>query len=193
MRHCTWFPFLLIALIGVPACQDDDADTGARKQLVAIEPNPWSSNGCELVTDDEVERVFNMNRREDVLNTQSLPDKCFCLRVWNKPDWKEREANNEKPGVPYKEPRNTLVVQVLDYGTEEIADAQFDMLKRDRRDTYEKEVGGIGDDALWSTSTSTLVVRRKNLVLNVTLEYTDEPQDNLPKAREVAAVALKKM
>lgn len=194
MRHSIWFPFLLLALASLPACKDDSAaDAVGRKHFTALGPNPWKSNGCELVTDGEVEQIFNMRSREDMLNTQSLPDKCFCLRVWNKPDWREREADNEKPGVPYMEPRTTLVIQVLDYGAEETAQTQFEMLERDRRDTYEETVKGVGDQALWSSATTTLVVRRRQLILNITLEYADEPRDNLPKAKEVAAVALKKM
>lgn len=192
MRYLFWFSFLLLALATLPACKEDAASEG-QKSPAAANPNPWKSNGCELVTDEEVEQIFGMRRDEDMLNTQSLPDKCFCLRIWNKPDWRAREANNEKPGMPYREPRTTLVVQAFDYGTEETAQTQFDMLARDRRDTYEAEVQGIGDAALWSSSTATLVIRRRQLILNITLEYADEPQENLPKAREVAAVALKKI
>jgi hypothetical protein len=67
------------------------------------------------------------------------------------------------------------------------------MLKRDRRDIYEEDVDGIGDDALWSNSTTTLVVKHGQLVLNVTLEHQDNAHDNLPMARKVAEVALRKM
>ncbi|MGI9159324.1 MAG: hypothetical protein ACR2K1_06195 [Saprospiraceae bacterium] len=192
MRYLIWFSFLLLVLAALPACKEDAASEG-QKSPAAASPNPWKSNGCELVTDEEVEQIFGMRRNEDMLNTQSLPDKCFCLRIWNKPDWREREANNEKPGMPYREPRTTLVVQAFDYGMEETAQSQFEMLARDRRDTYDADVQGIGDAALWSSSTATLVVRRRQLILNITLEYADEPQENLPKAREVAAVALKKI
>jgi len=193
--------FIPLFVLVLPACKEDAP--GARPEAAsgdnpaaataAARPYPWKNNGCELVTDAEVESLFAIDRREDVLNTQTLPDKSFCLRSWNKSDWKERESNNEKPDVPYQEPRNTLVIQVLDYTSAEIADAQFNMLKRDRRDIYPEDVDGIGDEALWSNSTTTLVVKHGHLVLNVTLEHQDNPHDNLPMARKVAEVALRKM
>lgn len=194
MRRLLWLFVSAFFLAAFPACQDDEpVSHSAAAPTPGTQPYPWKNNGCELVTDEEVEQLFGIERREDVLNTQTLPDKSFCLRSWNKPDWKERESNNEKPDVPYLEPRNTLVIQVLDYTSPEIAQAQFDMLKRDRRDIYNETVEGIGDDALWSNTTTTLVVKHGRLVLNVTLEHQDAAADNLPMARKVAEVALRKM
>ncbi|MEZ4920548.1 MAG: hypothetical protein R2792_15710 [Saprospiraceae bacterium] len=193
--------FLLTLLTLLMACQQDP-DPADRQQAepeaqsttpTAHRPNPWKNAGCELVTDTEVAELFHFEPYEATLNTRTLPDKGFCLRSWNKPDWKERESNNEKVGANYLEPKNTLVLQVFDYGTPEIAAAQFDIIKKDRRNTYEKDVPGLGDDAVWSSSTTTLVVKHEHLVLNVTLEHKDSPIDNLPMAKKVAEIALNKM
>ena len=199
-------PFLSIVLFCslLTACQEDSSVDNAAgpKNTAGIDTltglpmrglNPWKNAGCELITDAEVSSLFGFNPKEATLNTRTLPDQGFCLRTWNKPDWKERENNNEKPDTPQLEPRNTLVVQVLDYGQKEVADAQIAMIKRDRRDTYEEDIKGLGDDAVWSTNTRTLLVQKGHLVVNITLEYFDQPHDNLAKAKELAAIALKKM
>jgi hypothetical protein len=89
--------------------------------------------------------------------------------------------------------QNRLVVQVFGYQTNEQAKLQLGQLRRDRRNTYEEDVPGLGDEALWSTGTVTLLVRKGHLVLSLALNAVDTPHDNLQKARELAAIALKKM
>ena len=154
----------------------------------------WKNNGCELVDDSEIAEMFGVDPQRDVLNTRTLPDQAFCLRTWNKPDWKERESANEKEtGADYLDPQNSLIVQVFNYGTDEHARMQFDMLKRDRRNTYEEDVPGIGEGALWSTTTVTLLVKKGHSVLSIALNCMDTPHDNLAKAVEVAEAALRKM
>lgn len=154
----------------------------------------WRNHGCELINDAEAADLFGIDPKRDVLNTRTLPDQAFCLRTWNKPDWKERESANEKENASgYLDPQNSLIVQVFNYGTDEHARLQFDMLKRDRRDTYEEDLPEIGEGALWSTSTVTLLVKKGHSVLSIALNCMDTPHDNLAKAVEVAEVALKKM
>lgn len=154
----------------------------------------WKNYGCELITDADVQELFGVDPQRDVLNTRTLPDQAFCLRTWNKPDWKERESANEKEtGAAYLEPQNSLIVQVFSYGSEEHARLQFDMLKRDRRDTYEEDVAGLGEGALWSTTTVTLLVKKGQCVLSIAINCVDDPHENLPKAKAVAELALKKM
>lgn len=153
----------------------------------------WKNHGCDLVTDAELETMFAFNGKESILNSRQLPNQAFCLRTWNKPDWKERESANEKENAPWLNPQNRIVVQLFDYSSEEHARLQMSGLRRDRRNTYEEDVNGIGDEALWSTSTVTLLVRKGQYVLNLTLEIDDKPHDNLEKAKAVAALALKKM
>lgn len=155
--------------------------------------NLWKNRGCELVTDSDMQQLFGVEPSRDVLNSRTLPDQAFCLRTWNKIDWKERENSNEKEGSSWLDPQNSLVVQVFGYTTNEHAKQQIGMLKRDRRNTYEEDVAGTGDEAIWSTNTVTLLVRKGHMVLSIALNHVDNPHDNLAKAKEVAAVALKKM
>lgn len=153
----------------------------------------WKNHGCELISDTELENLFDFNGKEATLNARPLPNQAFCLRTWNKLDWKERETNNEKEGNAWLNPQNRLVIQVFDYTSEEHARLQIGNLRRDRRNTYEEDVPGLGDDAMWSTSTVTLLVLKGQLVINIALEIDDIPHDNLAKAKEAAALALKKL
>lgn len=153
----------------------------------------WKNYGCELVTDNEVAQIFHFNPDSCFLNSRSLPDQVFCLRTWQKPDWKERESNNEKTGATYLNPNNRIVVQLFDYNSETHAKQQMDNLRRDRRSTYEEDITGLGEDALWSTSTVTLLVKKGQNVINISVEHMDTPHDNLAKAKEVAALILKKL
>ncbi|MDO8368722.1 MAG: hypothetical protein Q7T20_18125 [Saprospiraceae bacterium] len=153
----------------------------------------WKNHGCELISDGEIELLFAFDGKAATLNVRPLPNQAFCLRTWNKPDWKERETNNEKKGATWLNPQNRLVIQLLDYTSEEHARLQIENLRRDRRTTYEEDVSGLGDDALWSTSTVTLLVRKGQFVINLALEVNDVPHDNLNKAKEAAALALKKL
>lgn len=172
--------------------------TACKQEVVNSEPeyvkrDSWKNYGCDLITDAEVAQVFNFNADASTLNSRSLPDQVFCLRTWQKPDWKERESNNEKEGATYLNPSNRLVVQLFDYTSDVHSTQQMQMLRRDRRSTYEEDVKGIGDDAVWSTSTLTLLVKKDKNVINIALEHEDKPHDNLAKAKEVAALILKKL
>jgi hypothetical protein len=152
----------------------------------------WVNAGCELISDAEVERLFAIQAKAVYLNSRPLPNQTFCLRTWKKTDWKERENNNEKNPDSWLNPENRLVVQLFDYAAPEGAKEQMDALRRDRRDTYPTDVAGVGEDALWSPATLTLLVRQGKYVLHVTLDVLDKADENLPKAREVAALALQK-
>ncbi len=179
----------LCFLLKLAACKQEmpAAETAISKRA------SWKNAGCELITDQEVAQVFKFDPAASTLNARSLPDQVFCLRTWQKPDWKERESNNEKEGAEYLNPSNRLVVQLFDYSAEVHAEQQMQMLRRDRRSTYEKDITGIGEDAVWSTSTVTLLVKKGQFMLNIAVEHTDVPGDNLTKAKEVAALILKKL
>jgi len=166
-----------------------DPATGAPSQL----PNPWKNAGCDLVTDTEVIRLFGIDAKKYAFNAKTLPDRGFCLRYWMKPDWKEIESANEKPGATYREFKNTLVTQVLDYRRDLVARQQFDLLRNEQRGTYEEDVTGLGEDALWSTSTTSLVVKKGHLLVKITLDYADTPHENLKPAKKIAERALSKM
>jgi len=199
-----FLPLLLPVAMLVYACQQSVPDQSLPRDpsqavpdtsKTASEPreNLWKNHGCDLISDLDMEQLFGIDAARDVLNTRTLPDQAFCLRTWNKPDWKERENSNEKEGATWFDPQNSMILQVFGYTTNDHARQQVAMLKRDRRDTYEEDVPGLGDDAIWSTTTVTLLVRKGHMVLSLTLNYFDTPHNNLAKAREVAAVALKRM
>jgi len=191
------FPFFLSACDREARKQAAEAAAKAAKDSVdwaAYRTVNWKNHGCELINDAEVAELFGIDPKGDVLNTRTLPDQAFCLRTWNKPDWKERESANEKDNATgYLDPQNSLIVQVFSYGTDEHARLQFEMLKRDRRDTYDEDVDKLGEGALWSNTTVTLLVKKGHSVLSIALNCMDTPHDNLAKAVEVAEVALKKM
>ena len=181
---------LLLSLFPVFfACQQEPA----RQEPAPVKRESWKNYGCELITDEELSRMFKFDPTGTALKSRSLPDQVFCLRTWHKPDWKERETNNEKEGAEFLSPSNRLVLQMFDYTSEVHATQQMEMLRRDRRTTYEEDVKGIGEDALWSTGTVTLLVKKGQFVVNISLEYYDKPHDNLEKATDIAEVILKKL
>ncbi|MFN0016561.1 MAG: hypothetical protein ACKVU2_18620 [Saprospiraceae bacterium] len=166
-----------------------DTVTGAPTKL----PNPWKNAGCDLVTDAEVVKMFDVDVKRQAFNARTLPDRGFCLRYWMKPDWKEIESANEKPDAVYREFKNTLVTQVLDYGREFVARQQFDLLRNQQRGTYEEDVPNLGEDALWSSSTTSLVIKKGHFVLKITLDWADKPHENLAPAKKIAERALWRM
>jgi hypothetical protein len=180
------------------ACAQDSAkeassSAASAAQWAKYQAEGWKNYGCELVTDAELEQLFSFNGKETTLNARTLPNQAFCLRTWHKPDWKERETNNEKEGNAWLNPQNRVVVQLLDYSSRDHARMQMGNLRRDRRATYEEDVTGIGEEAVWSTSTVTLLVRKGQYVVNVCVEISDVPHDNLEKAKSVAELALQKL
>lgn len=172
--------------LGAATEQDTSLKSMERK------PNPWKNAGCDLFTNADFAKVFGGNPDKD-LSRRSLPEKGYCLMTWMKPDWKERDNNNDKPNQKYQEFKNTLVIQVVDYGTDVTSQDQFNALKTNRRNVFEEEVPGIGDGALWSTSTTTLQFRKGHLHVLVTLDMAENAHDNLEKVKEVAAAISAKM
>ncbi|MCC6410665.1 MAG: hypothetical protein IT270_03345 [Saprospiraceae bacterium] len=205
MLRLSSFVVLLAALFA--ACQSetptDKPSQTAQKQMDAgidtltgapkKQPNPWFDKGCDLVTTAEVQQLFGIEPKRDVFNERTLKGQTFCLRSWMKPNWKEIENANEKPGAAYQEFKNSLIINMLDYGTETVAKEQLDMARRTRKDLYEKEINDLGDGALWSSSSNTLMVKKGHLFISITLDYAGTPEGNLSKARDVANLALKKM
>lgn len=192
-----------ISLFLLPACDREAKQAAAAAAARAAQDSVnwatyrkdnWINHGCDLISDDDVMALFGVDPQRDVLNTRTLPDQAFCLRTWNKPDWKERENANEKEtATAYLDPQNSLIVQVFGYPSDEHARQQFELLKRDRRDTYDEDVPDLGEGALWSSTTVTLLVKKGHSMLSIALNYKDMPHDNLDKAKEVAEVALRKM
>lgn len=199
-RLCVGFSIIL--LLGAACGRENPANKQTKVHVLTIDsltgapvalPNPWKNAGCALVTDAEVIDHFKIDVDLYAFNARTLPSRGFCLRTWLKPDWKERESGNEKPGATYQEFKNTLVTQVLDYGTPQDSEAQFDLVRRDQRDVFEEKILNLGDAAVWSTSQLSLMVKKGQFVVKITLDYTDKPHDNLEHAKVVAELALRKM
>lgn len=193
----------LLLLVLLSACKTDvskpiqaesntptiDSITGQPIRL----PNPWKSAACDLVTDQEFFAAFNIEEKRDFANKRTLPNDGYCMRTWKKPDWREREAIQDKNPNIATNPESVMVIQVIDFGTQAVASAQFDMHKRDRINGYATDVPDLGEGALWSDSQSMILVKKGHLFVQIKLEYTDNASDNLTKAKELAAIALKKM
>lgn len=180
------------------ACKQDSSKNAAENSADAAlwakyKAEGWKNHSCELVTNAELEKLFAFNGKEVTLNARTLPNQVFCLRTWHKIDWKERETNNEKEGTNWLNPQNRVVIQLLDYQSEEHARMQMANIRRDRRSTYEEDVTGIGEEAVWSTGTVTLLVRKGQYVVNVSVEIDDNAHENLRHAQSVASIALLKL
>lgn len=154
--------------------------------------NPWRDAGCELLDEADVQRLFGIDVRRDGYNARPLQGQGYCLRTWNKPDWKTRENAVEK-GTSMLSSRNALITQVLDYGTAEVAKQQFEMLTATPANGYGQTVDGLGVRAAWSDTLRTLLVEKNHLCVQITVDWRDAAPENLEKAKEVAALILKKI
>lgn len=193
----------LFALLWLASCQHNPkpAATGNSKPVQPLldstgapvrGANPWADAGCNLLTQEEIVRYFSIDVHRDAYNEHSAAGQGYCLRYWNKPDWASRD-NATLKGAQAVSPRNSIATQIFNYGTAEMARQQYEFNIKNRGDVYEEQVPGLGDGALWSNSTTTLLVWKGHLCLQLTLDWADQPHDNLEKARELAAMALKKM
>ncbi|MCC7245229.1 MAG: hypothetical protein IT269_06095 [Saprospiraceae bacterium] len=189
----TRIAFSLLAVFSlIMICSCKNSSTTPESAPV-VKRESWKDHGCELITDAELEKMFSFDAKATFLNSRSLPDQVFCLRTWKKPDWKERESFNERTPDKWLNPENRLVIQLFDYLYPDLSKQQMDGLRRDRRNTYDLDVTGVGEDALWSTSTLTLLARKGKYTISITLEYLDDSAQNLPKAKEVALLALSRI
>ena len=156
-------------------------------------PNPWKNAPCDLITDQEFYATFGIEEKRDFANRRTLPNQAYCLRTWKKLDWREREVAQEKNPNIATNPESSLIIQVLDYGTLAVASAQYEMHKKDHISGYGQEFTDLGEGALWSEAQGMLMVKKGHLCLQLKLDHTDKVADNLPKIKELAAIALKKM
>ncbi len=180
----------VFSLLLICSCKNDSTASDAAP---VVKRESWKDHGCELVSDAELEKMFSFDAKATFLNSRGLPDQVFCLRTWKKPDWKERESSNEKTPDQWLNPENRLVIQLFDYIYPDLSKQQMEGLRRDRRSTYETDVTGVGEDAVWSTSTVTLLARKGKYTISITLEHLDDSVQNLPKAKEVALLALSRI
>lgn len=184
--------YLVPAALALTACRNTPADKPAQP-VVFPENNPWIDRGCELITDAELQKMYRIDPERDVLNTRSLPGKAYCLRTWMRPNWKQIESDNEKPGAVYKDFSNALALELIHYGSAVQATERMAINRREQREMYPVDVPKLGDDALWAPSTNTLLVRYGPFILNVLFTGTDTPEGNLEEAQRVAEQALPRL
>ena len=121
-------------------------------------------------------------------NKRTLPNQSFCLWVWKRKDWKERESHNDKSDV-FQDPECRLALKLVNFGTETDAAAQLKSLQNQETVV----VPGFGTTAFWLPERSTLVVHQKSFNVHVTLEISDLPAENLEKAKVVVGKVLGNM
>lgn len=168
----------------------DTASNGMPKRL----PNAWKDKVCDLVTDQEFYTLFNVEEKRDFANKRSLvTNGGYCLRTWKKTDWREREARQMNDSNVATSPESALALEILDYGTEVASAAQFESFKKNRVNGYATDVPGVGEAALWSDEALMLIAKKGHLCVQIKLDHADTPGGNLPLAKEVALIALKKM
>ena len=195
---------LFLGSVFFMSCQSDNTATNTTAQPAAAtidtttgmpirQPNPWKNATCDVLTDEEFCTIFSVDIKRDFANRRTLPDKSYCLRTWKKPDWRDREVREDKNPNIAANPESALAIEIVDFGTAPSALAQYDVTKKDRINGYDTEVPGLGDGALWSSRESMLLVKKNHLFLQIKLDHADVAADNLPKAKEVAVAALKKM
>jgi hypothetical protein len=188
--HCPLSIALIAAFTCITACQNTSTLPPLPEKVLPFDQ--WIGQSCDLISDDDLVQILQLNTFDDSLATRSLPNELFCLRTWKKKDWKQREVNNETTGTQYLMTQNRLIVQGQHYGSAESAAQRLAMLRTNRRATYEEDIAGLGDDAIWSTSTVTLLVKKGPVIFQIALEYSDQPHDNLAKAKELAAMILRR-
>jgi hypothetical protein len=154
--------------------------------------NPWKNNACALVTDAEMTKLFGIADPAKDVNTRTLPDQSFCLRKWNKPDWKERGSANDNPNNKQVDVYNRLVIKVVNFYRDNLAASEFESIKKNEA-TEGEVITDLGEGAFWNNNNTTLTIKKKSFTINLTVNHTDVPHDNLAKAREVAAIVLPKL
>jgi len=155
--------------------------------------NPWIDRCCSLVNDAELQKMYNIDPSRDVFNTRALPGKAYCLRTWMRPNWKQIESDNEKPGAAYREFKNTLALQVINFGSTLQSTERMAATRSAQRNMYAVDVPNLGNDALWAPSTNTLLVQKDHLQFSVMFSYADDPDRNLAEARRLAELMLPRL
>jgi hypothetical protein len=197
-------PFIALgALLTFFACKSDTAqnqsDNANQQDSTAVEKTPpatqndWIGKGCELVTDAEAKALFGYDEARDFYNARTFADRAYCLRKWKKTDWREREDFNQKNLDQFRSPENNFIVNVIYHGSAPGARNRLESMRAQRRDTYEEDVSGYGDDAIWSTENTSLVMVTGSYVVFITVEVDEDKHANIDKAKAAAEIILKKM
>jgi hypothetical protein len=167
-----------------------DIDISKSTTDVRRHESPYQKSGCTLVSDALFQQVFGVEVGKEV-NVNSIPDKGHCIWTWMKPNWKEIDNANEKKGATYREFKNTMTVQVVNFGIEDAAKQQFQLVADGKKANYDTKVEGVGNEAVWSNKDHMLVARKGHLLMNLSVEASDNPADNLAKAKAILMAAAK--
>lgn len=149
--------------------------------------NPYTEDGCSLLPDADFQAIFGINPATEA-NKRTLKNESFCLWVWKRADWKQRESHNDKSN-DYQDPEARLALKLVNFGTETDASAQLKGLENKETQV----VPGLGAAAIWLPERSTLVVQQKSFNIHFTVEMSDAAAENLEKAKSVAAKVLGNM
>lgn len=194
----SFFPLLFLILI-FTNCKNDkpqpseaaqkkieaglDTLTGAPKRT----ENQYTEDGCGLLPDEQFQQIFGINPATEA-NKRTFKNESFCLWVWKRKDWKERESHNDKGGS-YLNPECQLALKMVNYGLATDAAAQF----AGKKTGESVAQTGIGENAMWQPSSNTLIFQKRAYNIYLTVEISDTADDNLLKAKEVAAKILTNM
>lgn len=217
MKYAT-FTIFTLALCLFSACKSDPKaaeqtdgkqaiDSEIVGQSVKVDPNaadidisgsttdvkrydsPYQQNGCTLVSDQLFEQVFGTKIKEVTVN--SIPNKGHCLWTWMKPNWMEIDNANEKKGATYREFKNTMTVQVVNFGIVDAAKQQYVAVAEGKKETFNTKVDGVGEEAVWSAKDHMLVARKAHLMYNLSVEVSENAAENMEKAKALLAGAIK--
>jgi hypothetical protein len=196
MKNLLPITLLMIALLAIN-CKSDtkpEAQVPAKDPRIEVAPvqktNPFEKNTCDLITDDDIKKLFNIDPK--MANKRTADGSAACMWYWDKPDWKEREANNEKKGNKFMNPRVMLSVKVVNDYTDIAAKNQFDMILRDKT-AKDQVLEGIGQAAVWRFDYSNLQILKGHLIVFLTLTGEDVQEENIPKLKELAQLVLAKL
>jgi hypothetical protein len=167
--------------------QTTDTTSGRAKLL----PNAWKANTCDLLNDSEFTQIFSADIKRDFANMRSRDG--YCLRTWKKLDWREREAAEMRNPNISMNAENVLVIETISYATATLATQLFADMQKNAVGGFAEIVPGVGEAALWSNTSSALMARKGHMAVKVQVNIEENAHDNLPKAKEVALVALNKM
>jgi hypothetical protein len=205
MQRTAFFSLIVISLI-INACGQNSgsentglqpgATTEAAKDTlskVKLGTNPWMTDPCSILTNDEFYRTLGVDPKRDFANQFTLKDRSYCLRTWKKLDWREREALEMKDPQHSYNPQNKLAINVINLLHAEGAKVQFEDHKKYKKRGLTEEIQGLGDGALWSDDERFLYVNKGHLNFLIELDMLDSARANMPKAIEVAKLVIAKV
>lgn len=202
MRNFILLSTALSLIVATIACTGCDKSSKKQPQRTIdtltggfiYKPSAWKDAPCTLITDEEVAQVLGPKFTTGNYRVNTAPEGGYCMRQWDRPDIKEREASNQQKGTDYML-RSNLIINAVDFGDTTVSIDRFRAIIAQNAESkrWATDVPGVGDAALWSDDNYTLLFRRDRYLFYLNLDIEDEPRANLEKAKEVAFVMMKKI